>query len=123
MNDKLSNLSSIPPCPGIIFEKSFMSFSLFILLKNRSPICPRIDNINVNGNSVTYNGITIEKEHLRENIGEELYSYARWNGVKYYFLEESERIISFINGIPVEKEKDSQYVFLKNLILSYFSKA
>lgn len=77
-----------------------------------------IDNINVNGNSVTYNGITIEKEHLRENIGEELYSYARWNGVKYYFLEESERIISFINGIPVEKEKDSQYVFLKNLILN-----
>ena len=36
----LSSLSSIPPWPGIIFEKSFMPYNLFIAEKNKSPNCP-----------------------------------------------------------------------------------
>lgn len=38
----LSNLSKIPPCPGIIVPKSFILQNLFIAEKDKSPICPAI---------------------------------------------------------------------------------
>ena len=42
-NIKLSNLSSIPPCPGIIFPKSFILQYLLIADAVRSPNCPATD--------------------------------------------------------------------------------
>ena len=38
----LSILSSIPPCPGIILEKSLILYALLIAEKNKSPILPTI---------------------------------------------------------------------------------
>ena len=43
INNILSNLSSTPPCPGIMFEKSFLLKYLLIAEKVRSPNCPSID--------------------------------------------------------------------------------
>ena len=43
INKILSNLSNIPPCPGIIFEKSFLPKYLLIAEKTKSPNCPNID--------------------------------------------------------------------------------
>ena len=37
INITLSNLSSIPPCPGITFPKSFISTVLFIADAAKSP--------------------------------------------------------------------------------------
>ena len=44
INRILSILSNIPPCPGIIFPKSFISTYLFILETAKSPICARTLN-------------------------------------------------------------------------------
>ena len=56
--DILSILSNKPPCPGIKFEKSFISFSRLILLKNKSPICPTIDKIIVTTTNLKLNDST-----------------------------------------------------------------
>src|SRR5699024_12398728 len=45
-NNKLSTLSSTPPCPGKIFPKSFISKCLFIAEATKSPIRPTIDMMN-----------------------------------------------------------------------------
>ena len=42
INRTLSILSNIPPCPGIIFPKSFISAVLFIVDADKSPIWPKI---------------------------------------------------------------------------------
>ncbi len=39
----LSNLSSNPPCPGIILPKSLTLYCLFIIEAVKSPIIPAID--------------------------------------------------------------------------------
>ena len=38
-----------------------------------------IDNITISGDDVTYNGITIQKEHLKENVAGKTYSYIKIN--------------------------------------------
>ena len=47
INIMLSNLSNIPPCPGIKLEKSFVLYYLFIEENTKSPIWPNIVRINV----------------------------------------------------------------------------
>ena len=44
-NNKLSNLSNIPPCPGIMFPLSFMFACLLNFDSTKSPIVPISDTI------------------------------------------------------------------------------
>ena len=57
-----------------------------------------IDNITISGDDVTYNGITIQKEHLKENVAGKTYSYIKINGIKYYWMNDLEKIASIMNG-------------------------
>ena len=98
-----------------------------------------IDNIVVNGDSVTYNGANIEIESLKEyaqipdvdgNTKE--YPYRKINGIKYYLIEDyleedtsagvirRDAIVYVLNGVPIVqfKETESQFVYWKNLILN-----
>lgn len=52
-----------------------------------------IDNIEVNNNTVKYNGVSIVKEELKENVNGEIRRYFKYNGTKYYDKNE--------NGITV----------------------
>ena len=61
----LSNLSNIPPWPGIILEKSFILKYLLIAEKTKSPICPTTDNphvTNINKTSEQDELITVKYE-------------------------------------------------------------
>ena len=47
-----------------------------------------IEDIEVLANGkITYNGVEIKKEHLKEKIGDKLYSYIKINGTKYYLIK------------------------------------
>ena len=86
-----------------------------------------IDNINVSGDddtyTVKYNGVTIQTEALKENLGGELCSYAKINGTKYYLLENLDKkyIVYNLNGslqVQCEDEEgDTQYSSWEKLIL------
>lgn len=91
-----------------------------------------IDNIETNDDSVIYNEITIKTEALKENIGGEILSYAKVNGIKYYLLkdyleeqniegilEKKDCIIYFLNGRPIiqYKEGDTDFSYWKNKII------
>ena len=90
-----------------------------------------IEGINYNeaNDTVTYNGIEIKTEHLKENIGNATYSYAKINGTKYYLLENylknedgsnKDCIVYFLNSTPViqYQEGDTQFISWKNKILN-----
>jgi len=81
-----------------------------------------IDNITVTGDVVTYNGVEIKTEQLKENVGGTLCNYAKVNGIKYYLVEDEEKdkIIYILNGVPViqYEEGNSQFDYWKNLILN-----
>ena len=77
-----------------------------------------IDNITVIGDNVTYNGVTIQNETLKEDIGGVSYNYAKINGVKYYLV--GDQIVYILNGTPVTqyRDGDTNYLYWKNLILN-----
>ncbi len=68
-----------------------------------------IDDIEYDGTTVKYNGITIESELLYENLpainglnASKNYPYIRFNGTKYYYDEDNSRVFYFLNGKMVE---------------------
>lgn len=86
-----------------------------------------IDGITVSETTdqVFYNGVEITEEHLKENLGEKIYSYAKINGTKYYLIENStnddeSQIVYILNGILRKQYKKSEnptkYEEYKNLI-------
>lgn len=86
-----------------------------------------IDNINVSGENVTYNGVTIEAEKLMEYVprNNQVYPYAKINGTKYYFMENyfpikdangiivdyKDSIVYISNGIPYVQAKEDDFSF------------
>lgn len=42
-NRRESNLSRIPPCPGIIFDESLIFIERFHIDSTRSPSCPKME--------------------------------------------------------------------------------
>ena len=47
-----------------------------------------IEGIQIVGDEVTYNGVRIQKEHLKENVLDKNCSYVKINGVKNYLIED-----------------------------------
>lgn len=71
-----------------------------------------IDGIEYDGNTVKYNGITIENELLYENLpaingldASKRYPYIRFNGTKYYYDSDNARVFYFLNGKMVEHKQ------------------
>lgn len=60
-----------------------------------------VEGITVSEDTVTYNGIEIEEEQLKEYLpiyGGNEYPYIKLNGVKYYKVEDEKKIVSLLNG-------------------------
>ena len=76
-----------------------------------------IDNLENGG--LKYNGVTIQKEQLKENLGGSVRSYAKINGTKYYLLEDLKCIVYDTNGsLKIQvKEGETEYEDWKTLIL------
>ena len=47
-----------------------------------------IEGVEVQKNEVTYNGVKIQNEHLKENVLDKNCSYAKVNGIKYYLIKD-----------------------------------
>lgn len=75
-----------------------------------------IDNINATAHGVWYNGIEIEAEQLKENVGGNAYQYVKRNGTKYYLV--GNQIVSISNGEIIKQcsQGDSSYIEWVNLI-------
>ena len=59
--------------------------------------------------TVTYNGLEIKEEALKEHIGDGEYEYVKYNGTKYYLKDENQ-IIYISNGtIQEQRHKDKTY--------------
>ena len=76
-----------------------------------------IDGIEYDGTTVKYNGITIENETLYENLpninglsSTKKYPYIRFNGTKYYYDEDNQRVFYFLNGKMVEHKQGTAEV-------------
>lgn len=91
-----------------------------------------IDGITKSGDdtnyTITYNGITIESEHLKENVLNETYSYAKINGQKYYLMENyldgnTDCIVYIDNGTPKiqAKEGEAEFIVKRNQIQNNIS--
>ena len=81
------------------------------------------------GTSIKYNGITIEKgtklkEHLPAigTLAEGYYEYIRYNGTKYYWDKNNNRIIYFLNGNLMELKKPEQETGIQSAYLSFVNK-
>ena len=46
-----------------------------------------IEGIQISGDEVTYNGVKIQNEHLKENVLDRDCSYVKVNGMKYYLIK------------------------------------
>lgn len=81
-----------------------------------------IDDIIVTGSNVTYNGVQIDEEDLKEYVLNEdgtmdEYQYVKYNGTKYYFDRPNERIFYYSNGNFTEyaRNDDANRAFLNLL--------
>ena len=84
-----------------------------------------IDGITVNGDTVTYNGVNIQNEHLKESLLGRECSYAKINGTKYYLVkgyteDGKDCIVYILNGklIVQYNESDTEFSMWKNKILN-----
>lgn len=90
-----------------------------------------IDNIQEFNGTIKYNGVKIEKEHLKEYVPivdkngnvPETYSYAKMNGVTYYLDESNKRIVARLNEnsltVQCEEQKEpDRYRTIKEFITS-----
>lgn len=83
-----------------------------------------IDGIVKSGNdtdyTIRYNGVEIKTERLYENLGGNIYPYAKINGTKYYLIEEGDnaRIVYISNGIlkTQYKKDEGEYDKYKKII-------
>lgn len=79
-----------------------------------------IDGIEIDDEKVTYNGVEIGTEQLKENFGGKTYPYFKYNGIKYYLIEDKEQIVYNLNGtLTVQYSNDTNpkmYTRWKNLI-------
>lgn len=81
-----------------------------------------IDDIINTGSNVTYNGVQIDEEDLKEYVLNEdgtmdEYQYVKYNGTKYYFDIPNERIFYYSNGNFTEyaRNDDANRAFLNLL--------
>ncbi len=80
-----------------------------------------IDNITVNGDEVTYNGILIDTEQVKEYLpiginNNDIYKCIKLNGTTYYLDEEGHQIIARLNDsltIQCSEEKNGKDVYNK----------
>ena len=90
-----------------------------------------IDNIKIDGDNITYNGVSIEKEQLKEYLPVKVngivpvaYPYAKINGTKYYLIEDysdgKDCIVYILNGTPIiqYKDGDTQFISWRDMILN-----
>lgn len=89
-----------------------------------------IDGItNDTGDSIQYNGVVIKKrtvlkEHLPAigTLTEGYYKYIRYNGTKYYWDENNNRVIYFLNGNLMELKKPEQEAGIQSAYASLVNK-
>lgn len=89
-----------------------------------------IDGItNDTGDSIQYNGVVIKKrtvlkEHLPAigTLTEGYYKYIRYNGTKYYWDENNNRVIYFLNGNLMELKNPEQEAGIQSAYASLVNK-
>jgi len=89
-----------------------------------------IDGItNDTGDSIQYNGVVIKKrtvlkEHLPAigTLTEGYYKYIRYNGTKYYWDENNNRVIYFLNGNLMELKNPEQEAVIQSAYASLVNK-